>query len=248
MMVKGGTEAWNLREGKFCHCFIVLEDEEHNYYHALFQGRRSEFTDAKMKDVVATLIPPSHLWPRVESGLTLATQPLDGCYIKKPNLIGYQEKSSYMLRDLLLKEARTCEVLKAAPHPNVAEYFGIVEDDGHIKGLCFAKYERTLSRYLMDGDRSLDVGECLRGIRSGIDHLHSLGLVHNDLNPYNIMLRSDNTPVIIDFDSCEKEGTLPRGKRGTPGWNEGASDLAVRVNDIRAIARIAEALEAVKGK
>lgn len=32
--------------------------------------------------------------------------------------------------------------------------------------------------------------------------------MHNDLNPDNVMLDDDGTPVIIDFDICRKEGEI----------------------------------------
>jgi serine/threonine protein kinase len=37
-------------------------------------------------------------------------------------------------------------------------------------------------------------------------NIHRLGLRHNDTSPRNIMLKSDDTPVIIAFHSCRKEG------------------------------------------
>jgi len=46
-----------------------------------------------------------------------------------------------------------------------------------------------------------DYSSILAGIESGIRHLHSLGLVHNDINPRNIMMDHDKA-VIIDFGSC----------------------------------------------
>lgn len=48
----------------------------------------------------------------------------------------------------------------------------------------------------------------LRGIERGIRHMHSLNLVHNDINLSNIMITQDHVPVIIDFDSCLQEGRL----------------------------------------
>ena len=39
-------------------------------------------------------------------------------------------------------------------------------------------------------------------MRNGIKHLHSLGLCHNDINPYNVMVKHDKAAVIIDFDAC----------------------------------------------
>lgn len=41
----------------------------------------------------------------------------------------------------------------------------------------------------------------LEGILAAIKHLHSLGTVHNDINPANIMLDEDDTLNLIDFDS-----------------------------------------------
>lgn len=53
--------------------------------------------------------------------------------------------------------------------------------------------------------------------KAGLNWLHSLGLVHDDINPKNIMLDDDGHAIIIDFDSCASSGTKSRG--GTPGWS-----------------------------
>ena len=37
---------------------------------------------------------------------------------------------------------------------------------------------------------------------------HSLGFVHNNLNPGNVIITEGDTVVIIDFDSCVKLGEL----------------------------------------
>jgi serine/threonine protein kinase len=56
------------------------------------------------------------------------------------------------------------------------------------------------------------------GIEDGIRHLHKRGLIHNDINPTNIMI--DNGPVINDFDSSRAPGeTLHKVKR-TYGWHD----------------------------
>ncbi|KAF2195698.1 hypothetical protein K469DRAFT_758471 [Zopfia rhizophila CBS 207.26] len=56
---------------------------------------------------------------------------------------------------------------------------------------------------------------CLRSIRIGIEHLHSLGVIHCDINPTNILFRG-NDFVIGDFDSCKPEG----GGAWVESWNE----------------------------
>ena len=46
----------------------------------------------------------------------------------------------------------------------------------------------------------------LQDLLAAIKHLHSLGLVHNDINPANIMLDQEGTLILIDFDSCRNIG------------------------------------------
>ena len=57
------------------------------------------------------------------------------------------------------------------------------------------------------------------GLRVAQAYLHSLGLAHNDINPYNIMVREDGTPVLIDFGSCQPFGGRLQSL-GSPGWYE----------------------------
>jgi serine/threonine protein kinase len=53
-----------------------------------------------------------------------------------------------------------------------------------------------------------DVDLCLESIKKGLQHLHSLTLVHKDLNLSNIMVptEEDDTAIIIDFGSCRPIG------------------------------------------
>ena len=39
-------------------------------------------------------------------------------------------------------------------------------------------------------------------VMAGLDFLHGIGLVHDDISPQNIMLDDGGRAVIIDFDSC----------------------------------------------
>ena len=55
------------------------------------------------------------------------------------------------------------------------------------------------------------------GIKSGVEHLHSLRYAHNDLNLNNIIVSKDNTPIIIDLGSY-KHFNKALISRGTCGW------------------------------
>ncbi|PPQ69462.1 hypothetical protein CVT26_002872 [Gymnopilus dilepis] len=67
------------------------------------------------------------------------------------------------------------------------------------------------------GRSSCGTDRVISDIKSGLEFLRKLGLVHDDINPRNIMLRGDGHAVIIDFDSCTAVGGKSRG--GTPGWS-----------------------------
>ncbi len=111
-----------------------------------------------------------------------------------------------------------CKLLVQHPHPNVAEYRGCVVEDNRIASLCFARYDITLSEKVSSG-APFDRAACLRGIEDGISHLHRLGLIHNNLNPSNIMVDAGGAnPVFIDFGSCRREMQEMGLKWGTPGF------------------------------
>jgi serine/threonine protein kinase len=84
-----------------------------------------------------------------------------------------------------------------------------------VSGLCFEEYGTTLSdqanpgylnknMFLASGRTRVDKGtrESLAGVRDAVSHLHSLGIIHNDIKPENIMIVEMGRFILIDFDSC----------------------------------------------
>ena len=67
--------------------------------------------------------------------------------------------------------------------------------------------------------------------------MHALGLIHNDLNPSNIMMNGDS-PVTIDFDSCKREGEKLGLKLGTFGWAMEGVVYATPQNDYFGLSKI----------
>jgi serine/threonine protein kinase len=129
------------------------------------------------------------------------------------------------LTSLVLQELATCEVIRKHTHPNIATYYGCVASEGRVTGLCFKKYQvdkinpghLNKSMFIQSKDRAaawMMATRYLPGIERGIRQLHVLGIIHNDLNPANVMITEDDTPLLIDFDSSTASGAaLEKEKR-----------------------------------
>jgi serine/threonine protein kinase len=242
---KGQIFRENENDYIFDHSKIILRRADDEYFYARTSQYifRSPQIDINGLDTIQ--ISAHHVWPLADPKFTRAPEPLPStCYLKRPSLLYYEntpDKPDYAHQ--ILTEVEACEVLRIHPHPNIAQYLGCVVRDGRIRGLCFAKYSITLSQMLKD-ETPFHRSHCLSGIEAGVRHMHDLGLVHNDLNPSNIMMDGDN-PVIIDFDSCKREGDKLGSKAGTCGWTLDGEDYARRENDLYSLSKIRAAL--IKG-
>lgn len=125
-------------------------------------------------------------------------------------------------------------------HPHIVTVRGFEETEVGQPFLVMDYIEgRTLEDLLVDEERLVEaeVVRLLGPIAEALDHAHSKGVVHRDVKPSNIMIRSDGTPVIMDFGVAREvketstlvtgaetaSGTLPymspeqlRGERPTP--------------------------------
>ncbi|CAG8902546.1 unnamed protein product [Penicillium egyptiacum] len=122
-------------------------------------------------------------------------------------------------------------------------------ENGRATGLCFKRYKDNLfwrvnpeylnkNMFRASGRERVDdsIKQDFLGILERIKHLHSLGLVHNDIKPANITLDEHGVPVIIDFGSCRKTGeSLETSRVGqTDGWHDPANGLVLEKNDLDA--------------
>lgn len=242
MEVQEQGEIWEDVDGdlQFSHTMVIFREGD-NYFHARYNDRMMLLAQINPKVLETHQIPTEHLWPVYSKDLTLAPDPLPvNSYIKRPCMMQYAQNDPYGIPDLFIAEARIYEILKQHPHPNIAQYFGCVVRENRIMGLCLAKYHITLKDRL-NGDRPVP-RDILNGIESGLKHLHELGLIHNDINPSNIMFKAnDDTPVVIDFDSCGREGDKLL-KAGTMGWSDESFDIAAVRNDYYGLKRIEDAI------
>lgn len=188
-------------------------------------------------------IPDAFLSAQIPAGWTLAPDPLPAnTYFKQPNLLEFGETSNCCT--LPLQEAETYDFLRQHPHPNIARYQGCVVENGRFRGICLQRYSATLKQRVerrrtkakeepKPALPEVEKRRLMQGVRDGVAHLHSLGLVHGDLNPANVMVE-DGVAVIIDFDSCRREGEVMGVKGPSPGWGDFAEYATVE-SDVRGL-------------
>jgi len=116
----------------------------------------------------------------------------------------------------------------------------IVVKQGYIFSIMLEHYPFSLAQRCADKTRPLDIdiSKCIKGIADALVHLHDQGYC---VKPDNIVLKADDTPVLIDFDSC-----LPinqaLGKGTTKGWGDDESKTSSVKNDWLGLALVEEHL------
>jgi serine/threonine protein kinase len=232
---------------EFSHTSFLLQDGSNFYKTRNFKRmtRNLDKIDLSELEIEQVPIPVEHYRPLVYDKLIIAPAPIpEGYHQKSPSLISYSSSNPALLSRILLQEAQICDLLASRPHPNVATYHGCIVEDGRIAGLCFTKYPQTPVNRMYHDNRSFDVQCCLQQIEEGIRHLHGLGLVHNDINPSNVMLDKNDHAVIIDLDSCCQEGKVD-AMCGTYMWTDDGYDdnCAKRENDFCGLRKIRDWIE-----
>ncbi|GAB1607689.1 serine/threonine-protein kinase/endoribonuclease IRE1-like, partial [Argonauta hians] len=127
---------------------------------------------------------------------------------------------------------REVELLRESDqHPNVVRYF-CTEADCQFRYIALQLCTATLADYVEDQCPQLlliDYRSLLHQAMSGIQHLHSLNIVHRDIKPQNVLLsvsgnQKEPTAMISDFGLCKKltSGQSSQSHRsgvtGTDGW------------------------------
>jgi serine/threonine protein kinase len=228
---------------RFSHTKIICKERD-QYFYAITNLRYRSESDVDPAGLKTIPIPASQIWPPFPKDFTRAPDPLpQNCYIKRPALIHYDDtRGSADMSSLLANEARVCEILRKSPHPNIAKYYGCIVYNSRIMGLCFANYGMNLLEMVNNDSRPVSTDFLMSQICSGVSHLHSLGLVHCDINPMNVVM-DKGTPIIVDFDSCQKEGESFGIKGGTRGWTDEQFTVARREIDYYGISMIRAFLE-----
>lgn len=237
-------EAWDSKiteTPKYITFYLVTDDEE------VFFGQSSRNKrDMTLADYNSALqrVQDEEIYPEIPADAHLAIAPeiLDdsSAYVKRPGLDCYETmKGSNYIPRAVLSEALIMEQISRSPHLNIIHYYGCRVRRGRITAIILERLEQTLTQYASTpGFQQLDKVKFFEALKSAVDHLHSLGLAHNDINPHNIMVKN-GMPVLIDFGSCQ-----PFGKHlqslGTEGWYEKEFYTSEKQHDTYSLEKLRE--------
>ncbi|RKK90381.1 hypothetical protein BFJ68_g16473 [Fusarium oxysporum] len=225
------------------HSVVFIVEQAGIYYTGSLCDRHMTLDNVAQLDGLQK-IETKNRGPKLHDQWTI-TQPSGYHYVKKPKLEDYLDPE---LEARMALEIEVWELIRQRPHEGLALYHGCEVADGRVVGLCFERYEQTLMQRVnpkalskLDfarSDRSLvqnDMKQCLQTIRNALEHLHSIGFTHNDLNPSNIMMNRDNRAVIIDMDSSCRVGESLERKKRTYGWLDKDVNYSTFENDLKAL-------------
>ncbi|XP_070618528.1 LIM domain kinase 2 [Erythrolamprus reginae] len=93
------------------------------------------------------------------------------------------------------------KVMRSLEHPNVLKFIGVLYKDKKLNFLTEYIEGGTLKDFLRNADPFPweQKVSFAKGIASGMAYLHSMRLIHRDLNSHNCLVKLDNTVVVADF-------------------------------------------------
>lgn len=216
----------------------------------VFFGRAST-NEITLNDYIKALepVPDQDLFPELpaDTELTIAVDYDEGSsFCKRPGLFRYVPGFDFGTPKQVLDETLIMETLSKNPHPSIIHFKGCRIKRGRITGIVVDKYDMSLEQFIKSAElKDLDLDSFLSDINSAVDHLHSLGLAHNDINPSNIMMGEKNKPVLIDVGSCQPFGKLLQ-TFGTPGCFEEDFWTSEKKHDDIALEKLRQWLKIVK--
>ena len=91
------------------------------------------------------------------------------------------------------------EIIAELEHPNIVQIYDLGVSDDHAHIAMEYLPGGNLKQKIESGSLESDAVDYTRQIAGALADLHSVGILHRDLKPGNIMLREDDSIALIDF-------------------------------------------------
>jgi len=91
------------------------------------------------------------------------------------------------------------EMIADIDHPNIVDIYDLGVSDNHAHIAMEYIDAGDLKRRIVAGISEPDAVSYLKQIAGALAKVHDVGILHRDLKPGNIMLRSDDSVALIDF-------------------------------------------------
>uniref|UniRef100_A0A8C5HHY7 LIM domain kinase 2 n=1 Tax=Gouania willdenowi TaxID=441366 RepID=A0A8C5HHY7_GOUWI len=101
-------------------------------------------------------------------------------------------------QNTFLKEVK---VMRSLDHPHVLKFIGVLYKDKRLNLITEFIEGGTLKDFIRDMDPFpwKQRVSFAKSIASGMAYLHSMSIIHRDLNSHNCLVKLDNTVVVADF-------------------------------------------------
>jgi serine/threonine protein kinase len=111
--------------------------------------------------------------------------------------------------NILAQARQEAEILASIDHPHIVDLYDADEYEGYffqvieyVDGHCLAQLIGSENKPPMTVALKLMID-----IADALDHVHSLGIIHGDVKPGNIMVSSGGIPILLDFTLSGGVGT-----------------------------------------
>ncbi|KAA8592248.1 hypothetical protein FQN60_017703 [Etheostoma spectabile] len=98
-------------------------------------------------------------------------------------------------------QAIKVKVMRCLEHPHVLKFIGVLYKDKRLNLITEFIEGGTLKDFIRDTDQFPweQRVSFAKSIASGMAYLHSMSIIHRDLNSHNCLVKLDNTVVVADF-------------------------------------------------
>ena len=112
-------------------------------------------------------------------------------------------------------------------NPNIVKMLGYCEcnpDHGplyvlseYVEGIPFQEYVKHQLSHLSPRERVVRIVSASLPVLKAVAYLHSIGIIHRDIKPDNLMLQNDNSLILLDLGVAKCESFYDAHLQGTIG-------------------------------